>query len=147
MRRIATALAAGALAACILPGSASAAFGPAGSFGTSGAGVGQLSHPQGIAIDPGSGNVYVADTGNSRLEGFSANGSSASVLSSGRSDFKPVDVAVGPGGNQWTVSPGRVDQFALGLAIGGFGTVANAAGIAVDNSGNVYVSDSSTGRI
>jgi DNA-binding beta-propeller fold protein YncE len=147
MQRIATLLAAGVLAALALPGSASAAFGPAGSFGGTGAGVGQLNHPEGIVVDPGSGNVYVADSGNSRLEGFTSNGSGATVLTSGRGDFHPTDVAIGPGGNQWTVSPGRVDQFALGLAIGGFTTVANAGGIAVDGSGNVYVSDSSAGRI
>ena len=148
MRRIATTLAAaGALAALALPGSASAAFGPTGSFGGTGSGLGQFNHPQGVVIDPGSGNIYVADTGNSRLEGVTSDGTSASALTSGRSDFKPVDVAIGPGGNQWTVSPGRVDQFALGLTIGGFATVANAAGIAVDGSGNVYVSDSANGKI
>lgn len=148
MRRIATTLAAaGAFAALALPGSAFAAFGPTGSFGGTGSGLGQFNHPEGVVVDPGSGNIYVADTGNSRLEGLTSDGTSASAVTSGRSGFKPVDVAIGPGGNQWTVSPGRVDEFALGNAIGGFTTVANAAGIAVDGSGNVYVSDSANGKI
>src|SRR5688572_20615113 len=33
-----------------------------------------LSEPEGIAIDPSSGNVYVADTANNRIQVFSSNG-------------------------------------------------------------------------
>jgi DNA-binding beta-propeller fold protein YncE len=40
------------------------------SFGTPGAGEGQLSAPSGVAIDEASGFVYVSDTGNDRVEVF-----------------------------------------------------------------------------
>src|SRR5450759_236974 len=35
---------------------------------------GSLSNPQGIAIDQSTGDVYVADTGNNRIEKFDAEG-------------------------------------------------------------------------
>jgi tripartite motif-containing protein 71 len=42
-------------------------------FGSSGSGTGQFSHPQAVAIDA-SGNVWVADTSNNRIEKFSSAG-------------------------------------------------------------------------
>jgi YD repeat-containing protein len=42
-------------------------------FGSSGSGNGQFSHPQAVAIDA-SGNVWVADTSNNRIEKFSSAG-------------------------------------------------------------------------
>jgi RHS repeat-associated protein len=45
----------------------------AAEFGAAGTGNGQLSSPQGIATD-GSGNVWVSDTGNNRVEKFSSTG-------------------------------------------------------------------------
>jgi NHL repeat-containing protein len=44
------------------------------SFGSPGSGAGQLNDPQGIAIDEGTGDVYVADTGNRRVSKFDADG-------------------------------------------------------------------------
>jgi tripartite motif-containing protein 71 len=52
-------------------------YSPAGvrgaSFGSFGSGNGQLNSPRDVAID-GSGNIYVADAGNSRVEKFDSNG-------------------------------------------------------------------------
>jgi tripartite motif-containing protein 71 len=44
-----------------------------GQFGSFGSGNGQLNSPRDVAID-GSGNIYVADAGNSRIEAFDSTG-------------------------------------------------------------------------
>ena len=53
-------------------------FNSAGTFvtawGTLGTGNGQFNAPTGIAVDPSSGNVYVADTGNNRIQEFTSGG-------------------------------------------------------------------------
>ena len=43
-------------------------------FGASGSGLGQLSGPVGVAVDESSGDVYVADAGNNRVEEFGSEG-------------------------------------------------------------------------
>jgi hypothetical protein len=43
-------------------------------FGSPGSGAGQLQSPQGVAVQPTSGNVYVADTGNDRVDVFGPTG-------------------------------------------------------------------------
>jgi DNA-binding beta-propeller fold protein YncE len=50
-------------------------FNVASTFGSSGAGAGQMQSPQAVAVQPTSGNVYVADTGNDRVDVFGASGS------------------------------------------------------------------------
>lgn len=44
------------------------------SFGSAGAGEGQLSTPAGVAINESSGDIYVVDHGNNRVEYFSSSG-------------------------------------------------------------------------
>ena len=41
-------------------------------FGSAGSGVGEFNNPSGLAFDPDSGSLYVADTGNHRVQVFSA---------------------------------------------------------------------------
>ena len=41
-----------------------------GSFGSEGSGAGQLNEPIGLAVDQVAGDVYVADTGNNRVDKF-----------------------------------------------------------------------------
>lgn len=43
-------------------------------FGSAGTGDGQLSNPRGVAVGQSSGDVYVADTGNARVEKFDSSG-------------------------------------------------------------------------
>ena len=44
------------------------------SFGSTGSGNGQFSGPNGVAVDQGSGDVYVADSANNRIEKFGPSG-------------------------------------------------------------------------
>ncbi len=61
------------------PASAWALAGPGhvygGTFGTAGSGAGELDGPSGVAVDEASGDVYVVDAGNERVEVFAPNGS------------------------------------------------------------------------
>ena len=41
-----------------------------GKFGVAGAGDGQLNGPEGVGVDKDTGTVYVADTGNTRIQVF-----------------------------------------------------------------------------
>ncbi len=62
-----------------------------------GAGDNQLNAPHGLAFDPASGRLYVADTGNRRIQVLELDGGFASALSA--ADFtEPVDVAFAPDG-------------------------------------------------
>ena len=66
-----------------------------------GNGPGQFAEPRGVAADL-SGNVYVADTKNSRIEVFDANGNFVRAFGvKGPGDGQvnePCGVAIGPGG-------------------------------------------------
>src|SRR5262245_36374816 len=47
---------------------------PLGTFGSQGSGAGQFQTPVGVAVAPTSGAVFVADSGNARVQKFDANG-------------------------------------------------------------------------
>lgn len=68
---------------------------PISSFGSPGSGPGQLSYPTGIALDS-SGNVYVGDNGNKRIDEFSNEGK-AFIRSLGAAGSGPGELA-GPQG-------------------------------------------------
>jgi uncharacterized protein (TIGR03663 family) len=74
---------------------------PGRSFGTAGAGPGELIEPRGLATDA-SGNLYVADSKNSRIAVFDGNGAFLRALGSrGDQDGQlnePSGVALGPDG-------------------------------------------------
>ncbi|OXM85771.1 S-layer homology domain-containing protein [Paenibacillus rigui] len=82
-----------------------------------GSGLGEFSNPSGVAVDSND-NVYVADSSNHRIQKLD---SSTSVWS----EWKKID---GGSGN-------------------GLGEFNDPKGVAVDNSGNVYVADSHNHRI
>lgn len=114
------------------------------SFGTEGEGSGQISNPQGVAVDQETGDVYVGDARNGRVDKFGPQGEF--LLAWG-----------------WGVADGKTKALQTctttcfkGLAGAGTGEFANifgAEGIAVNNDpfspshGDVYVVDSRNLRV
>jgi len=86
------------------------------SFGSEGTGDAQFNAPQGVAVDV-QGNVYVADTGNDRIQKFSA---SRGTLS-----------------HEWSFAPKQLPEARF----------ASPSGVAVDGIGNVYVADAERKRV
>jgi len=118
--------------------SASAAL-PA-SFGTEGSGAGQIQgEAQGIAVDQESGDVYVADTGNARIDKFTSEGQFILAFGWGVADGSPeLQVCT--------------TTCQAGIHGAGAGQFESAEGIAVDNSGgpsdgDVYVVDHGNVRV
>jgi len=100
----------------------------AGSFGSYGTGNGQLREPEGGLATDASGNVWVSDTENSRLEEFNNKGEFVRAVGSsgeGAGQFKTTyGVTVDPSGNVWATDEGnnRVEEFSsAGVFIKMFG--------------------------
>jgi NHL repeat len=124
--------------------SASAVVLPVNSFGESGAGPGGLSHPGGVAVDPTSGNIFVADTSNNRIDEFNAEGIFQRAWGWGVKDGtsalqtcelgtgcqagqpgqgagqlnEPVAVAVSPNGDVYALNRARGDGRVLRFSVG-----------------------------
>ena len=136
-------MAAGILAALVAPGSASAFFGPTGSFGGSGSGNGQFNGPRGVAVTGAT--VYVADTGNNRIEYFDTSGTFQNFLLN--SPPAPTDVAAAAGTSVAAASASQVVHWTLGVPVS-WSPPGISYGIAIDPSGNTYyVSDRQNGII
>ncbi len=129
-------------------------------FGTVGSGNGQLSEPHGVAIDS-KGNVWVADTGNNRVEEFTGEGAYVAAYGTagtGNGQFsKPQGVAVDSEGNVWVADTGnnRVQVLSsTGVYIQKFGSVGSGSGqmkeptdVMTDTAHHVYVLDAGNGRV
>jgi len=134
-------------------------------IGTGGSGAGQLDEPNGLAIHPEDGRLFVADTWNRRVSVFTTEGvflTSFNVRAwyqptSGNLPYLALDAArdllyiTDPDG-------GRVLVYnTSGECVGAFGGVGDnpaitsqfklASGIVVDKDGFVYVSDSGNNRV
>jgi DNA-binding beta-propeller fold protein YncE len=117
-------------------GSAPAAITPLSEFGSPGTGAGQITSPEGIAID-GSGRVYVADVSRARIAVFSADGSFIHAFGrgvrTGGSGFEVCTTATG-------CLPGLDGS-------GAAGEVNGPRGIALDGAGHLYVAEDDAPRI
>lgn len=146
--------------AAALASSASAdfpSFSYSSSFGSSGTGNGQFQKPIGIATDS-KGNVWVADSGNGRIQVFDSSGKYVRQFSKGKFPLvEPTDVALDAKGDAWVVdSKGpRIVKFdSEGKFLSEFGESGTGNGqlslpnsIAVDSKGNLWVSDAGNKRI
>jgi sugar lactone lactonase YvrE len=114
-----------------------------------------LNDPFGVAVDAG-GDVWVADTGDNRVEELSPNGHPLAVLGSGSLD-QPQGIALGPNGNLWVTDTGdnRLVEFSPGGAVlasvggagPGNGQFDNPTAVTVSSGGNVYVADQDNNRV
>ena len=111
-------------------------------WGSEGSSNGQFSSPSGIVVGP-SGNVYVVDTSNNRIQEFDSSGSFITKWGS----YGNVYVA--------DTNSHRIVKFDSNGAVltkwgsygSGDGQFNSPTGVAVDSSGNVYVADTSNNRI
>ena len=139
-----------------------------GQWGTFGSGQaaddGDFNAPRGLAVD-GSGNVYVADSKNHRVQKFDNAGNflakwgsftNSEMLEDGKFN-EPSGIAIDGSGNIFVTEKfnDRVQVFASGMNfVRKWGTVGSGdtqlfrpSDIAVDSAGNVYVADTNNHRI
>jgi DNA-binding beta-propeller fold protein YncE len=103
---------------------------------------GYFRNPQGMAVDTSSGCLYVADSGNCRVQKF--DGSDWTVFAGSTGSMGPSDVAVDSYGNVYVADSGnnRIQKFdSSGTFIREWGGFNLPQGVAVDSVDNVYVSD------
>jgi len=115
-----------------------------GGTSAQGTGDGMLKSPSGIALDT-SGNLYVADTFNSRISKYDSSGVFQGWI--GSIDTSPTGGAVGcSGAARYSFTPGWCKG---GASTGddGDGELQFPNALVLDSSGNFYVADSSNHRI
>jgi RHS repeat-associated protein len=133
------------------------------SFGSGGTGNGQFNQPKGNAVDS-SGDVWVADGYNNRIEKFSSTGTFLAAYGKyGNSKTElqfeqPIGIAINQStGNIYVgdADNNRVDELSSsGTLIRTFGEVGSgngqfeeAEGVAIDSKGNVWVTDYGNNRV
>ncbi|HEY8082607.1 MAG TPA: S8 family serine peptidase [Solirubrobacterales bacterium] len=129
-------------------------------FGKEGTGNGEFKSPYGIAYDS-SGNIWVADAGNNRIEKFNSKGEYVSQFGkegTSNGEFKsPKGIAIDSTGNIWVVDTGnnRVQKFnskgeyvsQFGKEGTGEGEFKSPIGIALDSADRIFVVDSGNNRV
>ena len=141
-------------------GSLVAKWGAGEGDGAQGSGPGQFNHPAALAVD-NAGDVYVADTNNSRMVKLSPGGTVLNIWGSrgtGDGRFRdPTDVAVDAAGTVYVVDSenNRVQVFdpngrfiqKWGARGFGLGELSQPTAITVDCNGDVYVADTNNNRV
>ena len=142
------------LGVLLLPSLTWASIGFVSKWGSAGAANGQFDNPSGIAVD-GTGNVYVIDTNNNRVQKFRGDGTfllSWGALGSGNGQFQfPRGIAIDPAGNVVVADSdnNRVQKFtSTGSYITQWGTAGSGNGqfqqpraIATDAAGFIFVTE------
>ena len=115
-------------------------------FGSQGSLKGRLNQPWGCAVDKFHGKVYIADTGNNRVQVFNPDGTFSRIIGGNWSKTQPRAVALDPDGNVHIATYGaRVmkvfsvdDHF---IREYGTGILSGPSGIAIDRFGYCIVGD------
>jgi hypothetical protein len=136
---------AGLVSISVIPAGAAGGPEPLVEFCRTGVGAGQCTGPRGVATDPTSGHVYVAEVNNRRISEFTAWGEFVGAWGwnvapddapgDTPSDQFEICTATCQGGSQATASSAGAGQFS------------NTLGVAVDSAGNVYVVDQVVRRV
>ena len=110
-------------------------------MGQHGFGNGSFADPEGIAVDS-TGDVYVADTGNNRVQKFTSSGGWLASWDSTMGIDNPLEVAVDASDKVWVVDGASVSRYS------GTGTLltswlsGGSTGVDIDSDGNVWVTSS-----
>ena len=123
-------------------------------FGSNGSSNGLFSNPWGIAIDA-TGNIYVSDSGNNRIQKFDSNGNYLSQFGAPGIDNgqfnNPRGITVDAVGNIYVSDSGnnRIQKFnSNGSYLQQFaGTLTGPTGIDIDAVGNIYVTNLNGGSV
>jgi DNA-binding beta-propeller fold protein YncE len=129
---------------------------PTGCFGSQGSGPGQFQSPLGVAVQQSSGNVFVVDSGNARVEKFTAGGSFLLAFGQGRLS-SPRSIAIDSLGKVYVGDAGTNTVVRFD-ANGNFvstidgssapqGHFQSLAGVAVDQANNLWVADAGTSNV
>lgn len=137
-----------------------------GQFGSSGSSSGQFDKPEGIAVNPNNDAIYVSDTWNHRIQEFSPAGkflTAWETWATGREIASPTGIAINATGELYIVDQyaDKVSEWLSPEAGGahlnfsaqfgskgpGNGEFNEPIGVALDGSGDVWVSDASNDRI
>jgi YD repeat-containing protein len=128
--------------------------------GIAGSGNGQFNTPRGIAVSA-TGNVWVADSGNTRIEEFKENGEYVTAVGTngtGNGQFtQPSGIAIDAAGKLWAAdgSSNRIQEFTssgayvttIGVKGTGNGQLEEPWGMAFTSTGNMYAADAKNSRV
>jgi streptogramin lyase len=129
-------------------------------FGEAGSEPGKFSSPSGVAIDS-SGNLYVVDQGNNRVEKFDPEGKLLAAFGktgTAAGELKePRGIAIDSHGNLYVAEAGnsRIQKFSpegtslqlIGKKGTGAGKLKEPSAVAIDAAGNIFVADTGNNRV